>query len=205
MKRIFAVLLVGLALAACDDSTQDVVAKHEIEVPTPDTIMTKDGVTLESYGSQNPYTAQRVSELMSERGVQLEIEHQSSLGHVLMVDEALVVRGVSQEGRVAEVILIPSSSPDIAGVMVSQMDGERLVKPFASSPRDDTKPFEELVGKEPGLQPAFSVGCLSAAITYYQACMTDCLKQGTPALWCRIQCFFVAVSFFFYCANFTQS
>ncbi len=203
MKRIFAVLLVGLALAACDDSTQDVDVIHEVKGPTPDTIMTEDGVTLESYGSQNPYTAQLVSELMSERGVQLEIEHQSSLGHVLMVDEALVVRGVSPEGRIAELVLIPSSSPEITGVIVLQTDGDRFVNPFGGSSRNAGEP-SELGGKEGGPQQALPMGCITIAMMQYQMCMTDCLKYGTPALVCRVQCFVYAVRVFFSCAQFNQ-
>ena len=204
MKRILAVLLIGMALAGCEDSTQDVGIAQGRIAPLPDTIMTKDGVTLESYGSQNPYTTQLMLELMSEPPVQVEFEHQSSLGNLLLIDEALVARGISEDGRIAELALIPSSSPEVAGIIVLQVDGSRLIKPLAGSPRDHSEPFDEFDGKELGPRPVFNVGCLSAAVMYYQLCMTDCLKQGTPALFCRIQCFFSAVWFFFSCVNFTQ-
>ncbi len=204
MKRVFVVFLIGLALAACDDSTQDVGVAQGIKEPSPDAVMTKDGVTIASYGSQNPYTAQLVSELMGEREVQEELEHQSSLGHILLVDEALVARGVAEDGTMVEMALIPSSSPEVAGVMVLQIDGNRLIQSLATASRDEAKPFEELEGKEPGPHPVFSMGCLSAAVMYYQACVMDCLKHGTPALVCRVQCFFNAVWFFFQCATFMQ-
>ncbi|HEU4930150.1 MAG TPA: hypothetical protein VFU38_10005 [Candidatus Krumholzibacteria bacterium] len=204
MKRIVAVFLIGVALAACDDSTQDVSTAQGFEESLPDSIMTKGGVTLESYGSQHPYTTQLVSELIGERAVQEELEHQSSLGHTLLVDEALVARGLDEDGRVVELALIPSSGPEAAGVMFFQIGGERFIKKLPNGPRDESEPLENLEGKDTGPRPAFNVGCLSAAVVHYQLCMMDCLMHGTPTFLCRVQCFFSAVWFFFSCVNFTQ-
>lgn len=203
MKRILAILLIGMAIAGCDDSTQDVGVTQTARAPLPDRITAKDGVTLESYESQNPYTTRLISELMGEPAIQEELEYQSDLGQTLMVDEAIVARGVADNGRIAELVLIPSSSPEVAGIIVLHVDGGRIFETFGPQ-RDEHNPFEEMEGKRSGPQPMFSMGCLSAAIMYYQLCMNDCLKHGTPSLLCRARCFVNAVWFFFQCVNFTQ-
>ena len=188
MRRLMVGLLWILVAAGCDDTVQDVASDQLLvsEAP-PDTIVVENGVTVQLYGPDHRRAVERSSELLERPAIQNTAE----VGAVLLFDQIVVAHASVEDGRDAEMTLIPLVSPtgeELGGIVVVRKENEELIIALSSESRDDDEFVEE--SKEGGPH-AVDKDCLMWARLSYSNCMSNCSKLNPVG--CRIVCFLHAV------------
>lgn len=194
MRKAIVIFLVMFAGVGCDDSVQDVTSDAlPIDDALPDTVIVENDVTVELYGPSHARAIERGSELFGRS----ELRSTAEAGSVLLFEEVFVTHAIVEDGRDAEVTLIPlvsSSGEDLGGIIVIRRGDEELITSLPSEARaDDVFAEEEIANKRPGPQ-ALDERCLAWARSNYNACVFNCVKNpNANPLGCKITCFLHAV------------
>jgi hypothetical protein len=200
MKKWLGIMGVLTVLAGCQDSTSDVaVVGRDTDTP-PDTIVSKDGVTVEIYRQGHPRTIEQGA-VLTRSAAHDEYDRLLEMGYSLDPAGPMLAHGAAPDGRIVDVTWFPATSEtgSEGAIVHVRMGREESVHVLLGAERgDDVDP--EAIGKGDG-GPKRIPGrpCLDAARSLYQACVAGCIKDGGNSILCRMTCFVGAVMFFIYC------
>ena len=215
--RKLAVLLAVVVMSGCGDSTQDVAIDPIVDTGSePDTIVTKDNLTLAYFFADNPRASQNEASLRGNEGIQQGIDRLVALGYVADGNPSTFIHVVDIHGRILETTWFPFIDPTdptvAAGVVHVQSNESEYVIPLRlpSGPRaslDETTDIasrsgEEDWGPDLSLKTLFN-NCASFITGLYQACLGQCGMAGVPSLACRKACAVAVMAAWIACIFFT--
>jgi hypothetical protein len=202
MKRLLGILGVALLLSGCNDSTQDVALTGSAPEAPPDSIVAKDGVTVEFYGSGHPKSSGREAMQWTQSDVAGELERLVELGYSLDPTGPVFAYALAPDGRTAEITWFPlNDGMESDGAVVHiRVDGEESVQSFGTrTGRDEPSP-EDLDKGRDGPDGAFGYNtCMEQARSVFQNCVSVCLHDGGTDRGCRRDCIGTAIFVFIYC------
>ncbi len=202
MKKWLGVLGIVTMLAGCQDSTSDVATTTRGTDTPPDTIITKDDVTVEVYGPYHPRSLAQDAIQFAQSEVRGELDRLVEAGFVLAPAGPSYFVATAPDGRSAELtwFQLIGALGEVGGVIHVRTDTGDMVESFGpNTDKGDARPED---GKRDGEGPNRAFGfntCLSMARTIFQACVGNCIQEGGSDRGCRQACLLPAISAFAYC------
>lgn len=195
-------VLIALVLGSgCGDSTQDVAMSGDVLKQSPDTIITKDGLTAEFYGPDHASSPGREAFLTTSDDLTVELNRMFEEGYLPDASGSWFVDATLPDGRYVEMTWTPlvDALGSEAMIVRVQVGDQEVARSFRECCTEDVKPESPDKRKEdPSLSFGY-YGCFGMARSLYYMCVSDCVKDGGSDRGCRKSCFLSAAFAFLYC------